>query len=65
MGRGKARGGVVNRRGWGKARVVISCMGSNVCLGRELDCLKPAGTGVGVSARMYNDSNSLVAVWGA
>ena len=30
-----------------------------VCSGRELDCLKHAGTGVGVSARIYNDSNSL------
>jgi len=27
--------------------------------GREPDCLKPAGTWVGVSTRMYNDSNSL------
>jgi len=59
MGRGKARGRVVNRRGQGKARVMIPFMGRDVCAGREPDCLKPAGTGVGVSARMYNDSNSL------
>jgi len=59
MARGKARGGVVNRRGRGKARVVIPFMGRDVCAGREPDCLKPAGTGVRVSARMYNDSNSL------
>ena len=59
MGRGKAQGGVVNRRGRGKARVVIPFMGRDVCAGREPDCLKPAGTGVGVSARVYNDSNSL------
>jgi len=59
MGREKARGGVVNRRGWGKARVVNSFMGWNVCPGREPDCLKPAGTGVGVNDHMYNDSNLL------
>jgi len=34
-------------------------MGRDVCPGRELDCLKPARTRVGVSARMYNDSNSI------
>ena len=34
-------------------------MGQAGCPGREPDCLKPAGTWVGVSARMYNDSNSL------
>ena len=34
-------------------------MGWDVCTGREPDCLKPAGTGVGVSARVYNDLNSL------
>jgi len=39
--------------------MVVPFMGRNVCPGREPDCLKPAGTGVGVSARMYNDSNSL------
>jgi len=33
-------------------------MGRDFCPGREPDCL-PAGTGVGVSARMNNDSNSL------
>jgi len=34
-------------------------MGQAGCPGRWPDCLKPAGTWVGVSARMYNDSNSL------
>jgi len=34
-------------------------MGQAGCPGREPVCLKPAGTWVGVSARMYNDSNSL------
>jgi len=34
-------------------------MGQAGCPGREPDCLKPAGTWVGVSALMYNDSNSL------
>ena len=34
-------------------------MGQAGCPGREPDCLNPAGTWVGVSARMYNDSNSL------
>jgi len=34
-------------------------MSRNVCPGWKSDCLKPAGTGVGVSDRMYNDSNSL------
>jgi len=29
------------------------------CPGREPDCLKPARTWVGISARMYNDSNTL------
>jgi len=33
-------------------------MGQAGCPGRKPDCLKPAGTWVGVSARMYNDSNS-------
>jgi len=35
-------------------------MGRDVChgSGREPDCLKPAGTGVAISARIY-DSNSL------
>ena len=36
-----------------------SFMGRFVCPGREPDCLKPAGTGVGVSDRMYNDSHAL------
>jgi len=34
-------------------------MGQAGCPGREPDCLNPAGTWVGVSVRMYNDSNSL------
>jgi len=34
-------------------------MGQAGCPGRGPDCLKPAGTWVGVNARMYNDSNSL------
>jgi len=34
-------------------------MGQAGCPGREPDCLKSAGTWVGVSARMYHDSNSL------
>jgi len=34
-------------------------MGQAGCPGREPDCLNPAGTLVGVSAHMYNDSNSL------
>ena len=33
--------------------------GISGCLSREPDYLKPVGTWVGVSARMYNDSNSL------
>ena len=33
-------------------------MGQAGCPGREPDCLKPAGTGVGVSSCIY-DSNSL------
>jgi len=46
-GRGKARGGVVNRRGWRRER-----------LSPLFPQGKSAGTGVGVSARIY-DSNSL------
>ena len=38
--------------------MVVPFMGRNVCPGREPDCLKPAGTKVGVSARTFN-SNSL------
>jgi len=38
---------------------VSPVIGQAGCPGREADCLKPAGTWVGVSARMYNDSNSL------
>ena len=34
-------------------------MGQAGCPGREPDCLKPAGTWVEISARMFNDSNSL------
>ena len=57
-GRGKARGGVVNRRGWRKTRVVSPVTGRIRCPGRKSDCLKSAETGVGVSARIH-DSNSL------
>jgi len=57
-GQGKAWGGVVNRRGQRKARVVSPVMGRMSCPGRESDCLKSAETGVGISTRMYN-SNSL------
>jgi len=39
--------------------VVSPVTGQAGCPGREPDCLTPAGTWVGVSARMYNDSNSL------
>jgi len=54
MGRGKARGGVVNRRGRWKAHVVIPFMGRNVCPGREPDCLargKRRGVSPGAAAR--------------
>ena len=57
-GRGKARGGVENRRERRKARVVSSVMGRMSCPGRESDCRKSAETKVGISARIY-DSNSL------
>jgi len=50
---------VGNRRGQRKTRVLSPVMGQAGCPGWEPDCLKPAGTWVGVSARMYNDSNSL------
>jgi len=39
--------------------VVSPVIGQAGCPGREPDCLKPAGTSVGVSARMYNQSNLL------
>ena len=48
-----------NRRRRRKTRLVSPVMGQAGCPGQEPDCLKPAGTWVGVSARMYNDSNSL------
>jgi len=51
--------GFGNRRGRRKARVVSPVMGQAGCPGWKPDCLTPAGTWVGVSARMYNDSNSL------
>jgi len=38
---------------------VSPVIGQAGCPGREPDCLNPAGTWVGVSTRMYNDSNSL------
>ena len=39
--------------------MVSPLMGQAGCPGREPDCLKTVGTWVGVSARMYNDWNSL------
>ena len=57
-GTGKAQGGVVNRRGRGKARVLISVMDQAGCSGRDPDCLTPTKTGLGISARIH-DSNSL------
>jgi len=50
--------GVGNSRGWRKTRVVSPVIGQGGCPGWEPDCLNPAGTWVGVSARMYNDLNS-------
>jgi len=51
--------GVGNRRERRKTQVVNPVMDQAGCPGREPDCLKPAGTWVEVSARMYNDLNSL------
>jgi len=53
------RRGVGNCRGQRKKRLVNPVIGQAGCPGRESDCLNPGGTWVGVSARMYNDSNSL------
>jgi len=39
--------------------VVSPAIGQAGCPGRKPDCLNPAGTWVGVSARVYNDLNSL------
>jgi len=39
--------------------VVSPVIGQAGCPGRETDCLNPAGSWVGVSARMYDDLNSL------
>ena len=39
--------------------MVSPVIGQPGCPGREPDCLKPAGKYIGVSARMYYDSNSL------
>jgi len=50
--------GVGNSRGRRKTRVVSPVIGQAGCPGREPDCLNPAGTWVGVSARMYDDPNS-------
>ena len=41
------------RRGRRKIRVVSPVTGRAGCPSRELDCLKPAGTEEGVSARIY------------
>jgi len=51
--------GFGNSRGRRKTWVVSRAIGQSGCPGREPDCLKPAGICVGVSARMYDDSNSL------
>jgi len=51
--------GVDNSRGQRKTRVVSPVIGQASCPGQEPDCLKPAGTWVGVSTRMYTDLNSL------
>jgi len=51
--------GVNNSRGRRKTRVVSPVIGQGGCPGREPDCLNLAGIWVGVSARMYNDPNSL------
>ena len=51
--------GVGNSRARRKARVVSPVIDQCGCPGREPDCLNLAGTWVGVSARMYNDLNSL------
>jgi len=48
-----------NSRARRKARVVSPVIDQCGCPGREPDCLNLAGTWVGVSARMYNDLNSL------
>ena len=48
-----------NSRGQRETRVVSPVIGQASCLGREPDCLKAGGTWVGVSARMYNDLNSV------
>ena len=50
---------VGNIRGRRKTRVVSPVMGQVGCPSREPDCLKPTRTWVAVSARMYDDSNSL------
>jgi len=47
------------QEGTAENRVVSPVIGQAGCPGREPDCLKPAGTWVGVSARMYNNSNSI------
>jgi len=51
--------GVCNSRGRRKTRVVSPVIGQAGCPGQKTDCLNPARTWVGVSARMYNDLNSL------
>jgi len=55
---GTARVRVVNTRRRGKALVVGPVMDQAGPSGRDPDCLTPAETGVGISARIY-DSNSL------
>jgi len=51
--------GVGKSRGRWKTRVVSPIIGQAGCPGWEQDCLKPAGTWVGVRTHMYKESNSL------
>ena len=53
---GTARVRVVNTRRRGKALVVGPVMDQTGPSGRDPDCLTPAETGLGISARIY-DSN--------
>jgi len=51
--------GVDNSRGRRKTPVVNPVIGQTGCPGWEPDCLKHAGTWVGVNSHMYNELNSL------
>jgi len=55
---GLATGGDGRKHEW-RTQLWPELMGQAGCPGREPDCLKSAGTWVGVSARLYNGSNSL------